>query len=250
VTSRISVLDSLTYTYAANDGNRLTKVADAGLATSGFIDGQTSGNQDYKYDTLRNLKVDINKGIDSLVYNVLGKVSKIYFHDGRTTTYLYDATGTKLRVKNHPVSGSNDSTDYVGGFVYQNYGLSFFRSPEGRVVKNGSNLEFQYALTDHQGNTRVLFTSATPSPTSVTANMEGGTNTDFSNYTNRVNFELFDHTDFSGSTYTYSQKLTGASGQQVGVAKSFKVYPGDKIKIKAYAKYQGPPYSARVRQLR
>lgn len=39
----------------------------------------------------------------------------------------------------------------------------------------------------------------------------------------------------------YSQVLTGASGQQVGVAKSYKVYPGDKVRIEAYAKYLGPP---------
>jgi hypothetical protein len=76
-----------------------------------------------------------------------------------------------------------------------------------------------------------------PTPATYTADMEGSTNSNFSNYTNRVNFELYDHTDVSGGTYTYSQKLTGATGQQVGVAKSFKVYPGDKVKIEAYAKY-------------
>jgi RHS repeat-associated protein len=67
--------------------------------------------------------------------------------------------------------------------------------------------------------------------------MEAGSNNNFQNYTNTTNWDLMDHTEFGGSTY--SQKLTGASGQQVGVAKSYKVYPGDKIRIKAYAKYQG-----------
>ena len=90
------------------------------------------------------------------------------------------------------------------------------------------NSDIQYSIADNQGNTRVVFTSATTSTT---------TNTDFQNYSNRINFELMDHTDFSGSTYTYSQKLTGGSGSQIGVAKSMKVYPGDKVKIEAYAKY-------------
>lgn len=49
-----------------------------------------------------------------------------------------------------------------------------------------------------------------------------------------------DHTDFSGSTYSYSQKLTGGAGSQVGVAKAMKVYPGDKVKIEAYGKYYNP----------
>ncbi len=47
---------------------------------------------------------------------------------------------------------------------------------------------------------------------------------------------LYDHTD-AGTTYTYSQLLNGGNNGQVGVAKSFKIFPGDKIKIEAYAKY-------------
>ncbi|MFZ6008856.1 MAG: RHS repeat-associated core domain-containing protein, partial [Bacteroidota bacterium] len=84
------------------------------------------------------------------------------------------------------------------------------------------------------------FTSATPAPVAVTANMEAATNSDVLNYNNRVNFELFDHTDFSGATYSYSQKLTGGASSQVGVAKVIKVYPGDKVKIEAYTKYYNP----------
>src|SRR5690606_34052686 len=40
--------------------------------------------------------------------------------------------------------------------------------------------------------------------------------------------------------YTYAQKLTGGYNSQVGVAKSYKVYPGDKVKIEAWGKYQNP----------
>jgi hypothetical protein len=133
------------------------------------------------------------------------------------------------------------TTNYVGGFVYEGATpvLSFFGSPEGRVVKNGSTLEYQYAIADHQGNTRVLFTSVTPAPVAVTATMEAATNANFNNYTNRVGFNLFDHTD-AGTTYTYAQKLTGGLNSQVGLAKSYKVYAGDKVKIEAWAKYQNP----------
>src|SRR5690348_12514884 len=88
------------------------------------------------------------------------------------------------------VSGASTTTDYVGGFVYNtNAGtsnLNVFSSPEGRVVKNGSNFEYQYAITDHQGNTRVLFTSAAPVAQTVTAGFETANQTaeanNFSNY--------------------------------------------------------------------
>jgi RHS repeat-associated protein len=66
--------------------------------------------------------------------------------------------------------------------------------------------------------------------------MEAASNASFSNYTNRVGFDLFDYTD-AGTQYTYAQKLTGAANAQVGLTKSFKVYAGDKVKIEAYAKY-------------
>jgi RHS repeat-associated protein len=178
--------------------------------------------------------VDKNKGIDSLVYNALGKVSKIYFHDGRTTTYLYDATGTKLRVKNHPVSASNDSTDYVGGFVYQNVALSFFSSPEGRVVKNGSNLEFQYALTDHQGNTRIIFTSATSSAVTKTATFEasGGDDSEFLNIPTPYSSTAANNTPGGSKVVRMNQS------NPIGPAKSVKVYPGDKVDMKVYGYYE------------
>src|SRR5258708_31554991 len=88
------------------------------------------------------------------------------------------------------VSGTTTTTNYVNGFVYNTVGstnaLSFFGSPEGRVVKNGSNFEYQYAISDHQGNTRVVFTSATPAAQAVTATFETANQTteatQFSNY--------------------------------------------------------------------
>jgi hypothetical protein len=40
--------------------------------------------------------------------------------------------------------------------------------PEGRVVKNASgNFEYQYAITDHQGNTRVCCLPAQRKPHKV-----------------------------------------------------------------------------------
>src|SRR5690606_21089887 len=235
-------VDNLTYTYGSTQGNQVAKVEDAVGVAIGTGDFKNNANLTtvYTYNADGNLTADKNKGIDSVHYNVLGKVRRIKFSDGRVITYLYDAGGNKLRMKNYDASQSLEKmTDYVGSFVYTNGSLDFFGSPEGRVVKKGSTFEYQYGIADHQGNTRVVFTSATPQPETVTADMESATNSNFENYTNRVAFNLFDHTDV-GTAYTYAQKLTGGYNSQVGVAKSYKVYPGDKVKIEAWGKYQNP----------
>ncbi len=238
ITSAYETFDNLTYTYA-NNLDKLTKVEDAITGTvgqSGF-NNLVNTTTEYVYNTDGALTKDDNKGITSITYNVLGKPQVITFSGSPTKTiqYVYDATGTKLKMIT-TIGAATTTTDYVGGFVYENSALSFFSSPEGRVVKNGANYEYQYAIGDHQGNTRVLFTSATPTPAAVSTTMEAASDANFLNYTNRVGFNLMDHTD-AGTTYQYAQKLTGGYNAQVGVARSYKVYPGDKVKIDAWGKF-------------
>ncbi len=242
-TNAVEQVDNLTYTYATNS-NRLTKVEDAvavGIGAGGdFKNGSTAATE-YTYNSDGSLTQDLNKGISTITYNILGKPDVITYSGSpaKTVTYTYDAAGNKLKMVT-VANSVTTTTDYVGGFVYTNNALSFFSSPEGRVVKNGSNYEYQYSIADHQGNTRVLFTSATAAVQTSTTDFEAAANASFQNYTsNRVDFELFDHTDVGISGTDYSQKLTGASNSQVGIAKSFRVYPGDKVKISAFAKYQG-----------
>lgn len=238
ITSAPETFDNLTYSYGSNL-DKLTQVEDGATATGGFLNPVTNSSE-YTYNTDGSQTKDDNKGISSITYNVLGKPQVVTYSGTptKTITYTYDAAGNKLKMVTL-INSVTTTTDYVGGFVYTNNALSFFSSPEGRVVKNGSTYEYQYAIADHQGNTRVLFTSATPAPVAVTATMEAATNPDFQNYSNRVGFNLFDHTD-AGTTYTYAQKLTGGYNAQVGLAKSYKVYAGDKVKIEAWAKYQNP----------
>jgi RHS repeat-associated protein len=246
VTSTAQLIDDLNYTYTT--GDRLSKVEDAVAATIGkgdFKNGSTDA-EEYTYDNHGSMTVDKNKGISLITYNFLKKPVLINFTDGRKIEYTYDAAGTKLCVKNYNTSGVlQTTTDYVGGFVYTNNNLSFFSSPEGRVVKNGSNLEYQYAIADHQGNTRVLFTSAAPTVQSSTATFESAAQIAESNDF-RDSYPAVSGINVVASnanTGTSSQLLNGGYRGTVGVAKSYKVYPGDKVKIDAYARYSTPSAS-------
>jgi RHS repeat-associated protein len=225
-------VDALTYTYAAN-GNQLARVDDTALS-KGFVNG-VSQTTEYTYDANGNLTADLNKGISSVVYNELGKVSQVNFTDGRVMNYTYDGTGQKLS-QSITQNSTTVTTDYAGGFVYEGGQMKFFGSPEGRVIVNAGSFEYQYSLSDHQGNTRVVFSAATPAAQTATATFEATSNSNFQNYPSgagRSSLSTMNHT----ASGTYSQLLNGGYNAQVGIAKSYKVYPGDKVKIQAYAKY-------------
>jgi RHS repeat-associated protein len=231
------LIDDLVYTYPSGNGNKLAKVTDATANMAGFKSG-SSDNIQYAYNDDGSLTVDKNKGIDSIHYNILGKIRRIKFADGKVVSYAYDASGNKIAQKIQS-SGGTSVTDYVSNFVYENGSLSFFGSPEGRVVKNASGFEYQYAISDHQGNTRVLFTSITPTSETIVVDFESPSNSTVNNYPtggSRSGLSAMNKTHGG----TSSQLLHGGHNSQVGISKSFKVFPGDKVKIEAFAKYTNP----------
>ncbi len=79
-----------------------------------------------------------------------GRSQVITFTAGRKIRYTYTASGTKLKVESLMNSTLLRTTEYIGGMVYEDGALKFFGSPEGRVVKNGSDFDYQYAIADHQ----------------------------------------------------------------------------------------------------
>jgi len=238
ITNAATPIDQLTYTYAT--GNQLSKVEDSSGSTAGFVNG-TSATAEYTYDTHGNLLSDQNKGISSIVYNALGKPTQMTVTANGTTTtiaYVYDANGNRLSVTN-TVSGVATVTDYAGGFVYNTVSstrsLSFFSSPEGRVVKNGSgNYEYQYAIADHQGNTRVLFTSATPVAVPTIATFEGDANDQSSQFSN------VSAIPFGSANYTTggSKVVRLNQATPVGPGLSKKVFPGDKVDMEVWSYYE------------
>ncbi|MEL7340684.1 MAG: RHS repeat-associated core domain-containing protein, partial [Bacteroidota bacterium] len=175
------MMDNLSYTYR---GNRLIRVEDQvvdnlPVEVEQFRDRTKTfkvynfASHEYQYDANGNVKTDYNKGI-SVVYNSFNKPAQVNFTDpndnrfGKKITYVYMGDGTKIRQEVRKANGQVEKrTDYVGGFQYEtqanangNLGsrqLLFFAHDEGRIRLSGNNLQFEYYLKDHLGNTRVTF---------------------------------------------------------------------------------------------
>ncbi len=168
------IIDQLSYTY--DKSNQLLAVADAGSTTSymdedqpkvaeardlGFYDGASRSNE-YIYDDNGNMTKDFNKGITSIRYNHLNLPEAVALDDGTIVNYLYDAAGVKLRKTVN--SGDNGyEVDYSGDVQYKDGELDFVRHAEGRAVYQGSEeaeeleeFSYEYNLTDHLGNVRVV----------------------------------------------------------------------------------------------
>ncbi len=154
-------IDNLQYGYATNS-NKLISVVDNSNNTSGFKDGITTGD-DYVYDANGNMTVDKNKNITSIVYNHLNLPTKIIFPTGNIV-YIYTASGQKIQkvvTENTTVT----TTDYLGGYQYQNTVLQFFPTAEGYVkntpVSGANSYSYVFNYTDHLGNTRLSYTKDT-----------------------------------------------------------------------------------------
>jgi RHS repeat-associated protein len=156
------LIDELTYDYKSSTSNQLAKVTEGvnGNANQGFIDGNTTGD-DYAYDANGNMIVDKNKNItNSIVYNHLNLPTKIIFPTGNIV-YIYTASGQKMQ--KIVTNGTNTTTtDYLGGYQYQNTVLQFFPTAEGYVkntpVSGTNSYSYVFNYTDHLGNVRISYT--------------------------------------------------------------------------------------------
>ncbi|PWG77981.1 hypothetical protein DDR33_24635 [Pararcticibacter amylolyticus] len=141
--------DQLSYSYdESGQSNRLASLTDG----SSSNEGQPAGTTNYTYDDNGNLASDSKKQL-TVSYNELN-LPKTVAQTGsnQTITYLYDASGRKLRKE---ATGGN--RDYIGGIEYGNDGqIEFIQTEEGRAVKSGENYSYEYMLKDHLGNTRAV----------------------------------------------------------------------------------------------
>ncbi|WP_246011593.1 RHS repeat domain-containing protein [Flavobacterium piscinae] len=160
------VIDDLVYTYSTISPNQLLKVEDNTNNPNGFKDGTNTGN-DYTYDANGNMTADHNKGITAIKYNHLNLPTQITFATSGNISYIYNATGVKVR-KVATEGSTVTTTDYLTGFQYINNKLEFFPHAEG-YVKNvidedtgfgTTNNIYRYVFnyTDHLGNVRLTYT--------------------------------------------------------------------------------------------
>jgi RHS repeat-associated protein len=154
--------------------------------------------------------------------------------------YVYDATGNKLTTKDYAAGGSTPqtTTDYIGSFVYENGILTLFSAAEGRVVNKSGTLEYQYGISDHQGNTRLVFSSVTPAADAPVASFEGDTGDKSSEYANIVpgnvvSFAAANHTTGGIKVLRINQTT------KVAATKSLHVYPGDKVDLEVWEYHEG-----------
>ncbi|WP_106794770.1 DUF6443 domain-containing protein [Aquimarina sp. Aq78] len=151
-------LDYLSYTYDA--GNKLLTVEEQIDGASGFEDGSNTNN-DYIYDANGNMTIDQNKGITGITYNHLNLPKTVTVNNASHTgniTYIYDATGVKL--KKITTEGSSLTTEYAGNYVYKNGTLEFFNHTEGIVEKETDGFKYVYQFKDHLGNIRLSYKDA------------------------------------------------------------------------------------------
>lgn len=167
-------IDILEYQYNNTVGNRLSLIRDWGNGSVGFKDVFTS--TDYSYYNDGSLKTDQNKGITLIEYTYHGLPEKIHFGSTKRIENVYDAEGVKLSQK--LINGTSTiTTEYLGDLIYRNDSLKSILHDEGRTtVKKDSlvtswsdtlgnhysqtthflSLGYQFFLTDHLGNTRII----------------------------------------------------------------------------------------------
>ncbi len=156
------MIDNLTYNYGSNGyniTNKLNTVTESSDATRGFK--TISNGSAYSYDNNGNMTADPNKGITGITYNHMNLPITITFTGSRSIAFLYDAGGNKLSKTVVQSGVTQYKQDYVGGIEYRTASnvttLEAIYHAEGRVTTINVSLKYEYALKDHLGNTRLMF---------------------------------------------------------------------------------------------
>ena len=106
------LMDSLSYNYEPKS-NRLDWIKDSVPSTTFTVDIDGQNVDNYEYDSIGNLIRDTQAGIDSISWNVYGKIQKINKHDGTVITYTYDASQNRLSKIVTGAASGNGETWYV-----------------------------------------------------------------------------------------------------------------------------------------
>ena len=200
-------MDSLSYHYrpGTNKLSYLTDLVDGGNYGND-IDNQIDGN--YKYDSIGNVVSDLRAGVDSIRWNVYGKIAQIYKHDTTSIVYTYDAAGN--RISKSVINKTKDSvqTFYVRdatGNILSVYSYRDTAVNKGQLSQTEVNL---------YGSSRLgmsfLTTNVQDSTSTFTTGMTGlgyGKNITF--IRGKKSFELTNH--LGNVLATVSDRKTGVS---------------------------------------
>lgn len=128
---------------------------------------------DYAYNRNGAMSKNLNKGIDTIKYNLFNlpqQIDILHAQAEARNEYTYSATGSKLQVvtkwnsapSNMPIIGTDlvrpeklnkkRTTDYVGNFIYEN-GILDKTLIEGGYINGG---KYYFYIKDHLGNNRVV----------------------------------------------------------------------------------------------
>ncbi len=109
----------------------------------------------YAYDANGNATTDGRNGM-GLTYNLLNLPSGAS-GNGKALSYVYDASGNKLR-KTVTENGSTTVREHIDGIEYDGNNIDIIQTEEGVAQRNGDNsYSYHYNLTDHLGNVRYTF---------------------------------------------------------------------------------------------
>jgi RHS repeat-associated protein len=259
-----SPIDKLRYTYLnGNASNKLLAVTED--STIGQLDNKlgdftdsNSTGADYNYDDNGNLMSDKNKHISHIAYNYLNLPSTISFLKSAggikgSIKYTYDAAGNKLKKEVFEIGKPTKTFLYVSGMVYENDTLKLISHEKGRIRFTPpadtitGKYNFDYFITDNQGNTRMVVTDELQTDQYSVLSFEGNAGSaDVQNqnaqYDNRVGnaidvinariawpaaYKTY-NPPASGTTDDYGMLVKKSTGA-IGAAKLLKVMSGDRL---------------------
>ena len=256
-----ALIDELNYSYIPNS-NRLLQVNDAMNDTASQLgDFHYKGTKqafDYSYDGNGNLGRDNNKNIDTIVYNVLNEPQRVHMIGKGNVTFVYDGLGTKIQKQvADSVAGMATTITYLDGFELQrrtplsspNSGLDtvqFLENEEGRTRwtfhkylggDSAYGWEYDFAVKDHLGNTRVLLTTEKDTAQYM-ATMEAANRATEDALFYSIDSTSYATADISGypttgalTTPNDSVARVNGNGPKVGPSLILKVMSGDKIDV-------------------
>ena len=132
---------------------------------------RSNASKQYSYDANGNMTKDLNKGIDTIRYNLLNLPQEIVFANGDRSLYKYNAAGIKYQVTHYtyldtelnPIQGNGVAMydtltyDYDGSYVYRDHYFNMLMTPDGYMHISDITPENCFYAKDHLGNNRATY---------------------------------------------------------------------------------------------